>query len=104
MTYDRAIIILIGVGLHVPYDLVSKQLRELCSLNDVTFNVAKRIVAKCLHDLGYVEECHINRVTFKCPHSILNQERVVLVHWQEVRDSSDGVDGSPEQKILYVVY
>lgn len=95
-----AIVVFVGIGLHVPDDLVSEQLRKLCSLNDVAFDVAKRIVAHCLHNLWYVEEGYVHRVTLKRPHGILNQEWVVLVRRQEIRDSSYWVDGSPEKQIL----
>lgn len=80
-TNNLAVVVFVRVGLHVPYNLVCEELGELCSLYDVPLNIAKCIIPKGLHDLGDVEEGHINRVTFKRPHSILDQERMILICW-----------------------
>lgn len=100
-TYNLGVIVFVRVGLHVPYNLVRKELGELCSLNNVALNIAQCIISKCLHDLRDVKEGHINRVTLKRPHGILDQERMVLIRWQEVCDRGDWIDGSPEQQELH---
>lgn len=101
IAHNLGVIVFVGVGLHVPYDLVGKKLRELRSLYDVTLNVTQCIISKCLHDLRDIEKGHINRVTLKRPHGILNEEWVVLIRWEEIRDCRDGIHGSPEQQELH---
>jgi len=99
-THNLRVVILVCVRLHVPDDLVGKKLRELRRLQDVAFDVAQRIVPKGLHDLRHVEEGDIHRVALQCSHGVLDKERVVLVHGQEVRHGSDWVHRRPEEEIL----
>ena len=58
--YNLRIVIFIGVRLHVPDDLVGKELGELGCLKDVPLNVAQGIVSERLHNLRDEEERHIN--------------------------------------------
>lgn len=98
--YNLLIVVLVGVGLHVPDDLVGKELGELGRLEDVPLNVAQGIVSERLDNLRYVEERHINRMALQGPHGILNQVRVVPVGWQEKGHCSDGIHRGPEKQVL----
>ena len=80
-----------------------KQLGELRGLDDIPFDIAKRIISQTLHYLWNVKECHVDRVTFKCPHCILNQEGMILVCRKEVCDSCDRIHGGPVEEILYLL-
>ncbi len=100
ITHNCTIIVLVHVRLHIPNDLVGKQLRKLRCLNDVPFNVAKIVISQTLYDLWDVEECYINRMTFQCSHRVLDQERVVLVCRQEICNRCDWADGNPVEKVL----
>lgn len=76
---------------------MSKQLRKLGRLDDISLNITKDIVSKCLDDLVDVEEHDVHRVALKRPHGILDDEWVVTVRWHEQCDSSNRIDGSPVQ-------
>lgn len=91
MTYNQAVIIFVRVGLHIPDDLMSKELRKLGSLNDVALHIAQVIISERLHNLRDIEERHVNRVAFQCPHSILNQRWMILICRHEVCHSGDWV-------------
>jgi len=61
-TYNLRIFIFVRVRLHVPDDLMCKELRELGSLDDESLHVSKHIVSKRLHNLWNVEKGHVDRV------------------------------------------
>jgi hypothetical protein len=44
-TYYLGIIILVSIGLHVPDDLMSKELGELGCLQDIPLDIAEGIIA-----------------------------------------------------------
>jgi len=61
-TYNGGIIILVGVGAHVPDNLMCKELRELGSLHDESFYIPQHIIAQALYNLWNIEESDINRM------------------------------------------
>ena len=77
-----------------------EQLRELGRLEDIALNVTQSIITKGLHNLRDIEERHVNRVTLQCPHSVLDQIRMIPVCGQEVRYRRDRVNRGPEEKVL----
>lgn len=103
MTHNFSVVILVGVCFHIPYDLVSKELRELCSLYNVPFCIAESIVSERLHYLRNIEEGDIDRVALESPYSILKQERVVPILRKKQSHSRDGVDRCPIQEILHLL-
>ena len=100
MTYDFSIVVVVHVRLHVPYDLMSEKLGELCRLDDVPLCISERVVAESLHDLRDIEEGDIHRMALQSPHSVLEHEWVVPVLRKEERHSRNGVDRSPVQEML----
>ena len=83
MAYNLGIVVLVGVRLHVPDDLVGKELRELGRLQNVTLNIAQGVISKSLDDLRHVKEGHVDRVALQRSHGILDQIRMVPVGWHE---------------------
>ena len=59
-SYNLGIIIFVCVCLHIPDDLVSKELRELRCLKNITLYISKRVVSKSLDDLRHIEERNIH--------------------------------------------
>ena len=95
ISYNLRIFILVGVGLHVPDDLMGEELREFGSLNNVALYVSERIISKSLDDLWYVEECDIDGVALESPHGVLKDEWVASVGWKEVVDGGYGIHWCP---------
>jgi hypothetical protein len=60
---------------------MSKELRELGSLHDVSLYVSESVITQTLDNLWYVEEGNINRVTFQSTHGILENKWMVLECW-----------------------
>lgn len=100
LTYYLRLLILISIGLDVPDDLMCEQLRELGRFDNISFDVTKYVVAKCLHDLRNVEEGHIHRMALERSHSILNDEGMISVSGHEVGDRAYRVQRFPVHKIL----
>jgi hypothetical protein len=94
-TYDLGVVILVRVGLHIPNDLVGKQLRELRRLDDVPLDVSESIITESLHDLRDVEKGHVDSMALQCSHRVLNQERMISVLGRKVRNRGDWVDRLP---------
>lgn len=84
-------LIFVRISLNIPDDLMGEELRELGRLDDVSLDITKHIITKGLHNLRDIEECHINRMAFKCPHRVLDDEGVVAISRQEIRDCADRV-------------
>ena len=63
-TYSCRVFVFVGVGCHVPDDLVCKKLGEFGGLNYISLYIPKPIVPQCLNDLWYIEECNVDRMTF----------------------------------------
>jgi hypothetical protein len=99
-TYDFSIVVLVGVCLHVPYDLMGEKLRELRRLNDISLCIPERVVAESLHNLRDIEKGDIDRVALESPHCILEHKWIVPVLGEEERHSRDGADRSPVQEML----
>lgn len=95
-THNLTVIVLERIGLHIPNDLVCKQLRELRCLDDVTFDVTKCIIPKGLHNLRNVKEGHIDRMAFQSSHGVLYEEWMVLIRRKEVGDGCDWIGRGPE--------
>ena len=93
--YNLRVVILVHVGLHVPDNLMRKELRKFCGFYDVSFHIAEHVVAKRLDNLRHVEESHIHGVTFERPHCILYDERVVAIRWQEICHGCDRIHRGP---------
>jgi len=51
---------------------MSEELGKSGCLNNISFDISKDIVSQGLHDLWYVKESDIDRVTLQSPNSILN--------------------------------
>lgn len=83
-TYNGGVIVLVGIGLHIPDDLMCEQLRELSSLQDVPFYVTQCIVSQRLYDLRDVEEGNVAGVALQRSHCVLDQERMISIGGQEV--------------------
>jgi hypothetical protein len=81
---------------------VGKQLRSLCSLENVAFNITKGIVSQSLNKLGNVEETDIDRMTSQCPHSILQDEGVVPISGEEVCHCCNRIHRGPVEKVLLI--
>lgn len=79
---------------------MSKELREFCSLDDISLDISKHVVAQSLDNLWNIKECHVDRVAFQCAHGILNDEWIVLELGQEVGHRSYGVYCSPVKQVL----
>jgi hypothetical protein len=102
--YNLRFVILVGVRLHVPDDLVGKELGELGRLEDVPLNIAQSVISERLDNLWDVEERHINRMAFQSPHGVLDQIRVVPVGWQEKGHRCYGVHRGPEEQVLMAAW
>ena len=72
----KAFFIGVDVGLHVPYDLVSKELGGLCGPYQVTGHVPHRVVPGRLHQLRYVEQYGFRRELSQHLHRVLRRQRV----------------------------
>lgn len=79
---------------------MSEELREFCSLNDISLDIAKHVVTQTLDDLGNIKECHVDRMGFQSAHGILNDEWIALELVQEVCHRSYGVYRSPVKQVL----
>ena len=77
-------------------------MREFGCLNDISLNISQNIIPQCLHDLRYVEKCHIYCMTFQGSHGILYNEWVIAIFGQEVRYGRDWIDSGPIKQILAV--
>ncbi|KAI6770600.1 hypothetical protein HG530_005229 [Fusarium avenaceum] len=75
---NLSIIVLVRVGLHVPDNLMSKQLRELSRFQDVPLHISKAVVAEGLDNLGNIEKGHINGVALQRTHGVLDYEGMIL--------------------------
>lgn len=80
-TYHLRLFVFVRVRLYVPDDLMRKKLREFRCLDDVSLDVAKYVVTKCLHDLRDIEERDIYRVALERSHSVLNDKRMITISW-----------------------
>src|SRR5690606_10688381 len=103
-TYNQSIVVLVRIGLHVPDDLVSEQLRELRGFQDKALDISKRIISQRLYNLRHIEERDVNRVVLERPHGILKDEWVVVISWREERDRCDRVDRCPIEKMLFMIH
>ena len=79
--WNGRVFVVIGIGLHVPDDLVGEHLGKLGSLEDVALYVSEGVVAEGLNDLRYVEECDVDIVALQSAHGVLGDERVVAILW-----------------------
>ena len=99
-TYNLRVLILEGIGFHIPNDLMGKQLGEFGSLDDVSFNITEDVITKGLDDLRDIEEGHVDGMTFQCPHGILNDEWVITIGWQKICYSRHWIHRCPVKQIL----
>jgi len=53
-----------------------------------------------LNNLRNIEKCDVDRMTFQSSHSILNDERVVVVCRRKIRYCSHWIYRSPVKKVL----
>jgi hypothetical protein len=79
LTYHQGVFILERIGLHVPNNLVSKELGKLCGFDNVSLDISQRIIPQSLDDLWDIEERRIDGMAFESAHSILNNERIVAI-------------------------
>ena len=79
---------------------MSKKLRELGGLDDVSLHIPKLIVTQCLDYLWHIEEGDIYRMTLESSQSILKYEGMISIFRQKVCHCCYGVDRCPIQKVL----
>ena len=72
MSNNLRIVVLVGVCLHIPDNLVREELRELSSLKNVAFHITQYIVSQSLDNLRDVKERYVNGMAFQCPHCVLD--------------------------------
>jgi hypothetical protein len=79
---------------------VGEKLRELCGFDDVSLDIAQRIISKSLDDLGNIEERRIDGMAFQSAHGVLNNKRIAAIRGSKIRDRSDWIYTSPVKQIL----
>lgn len=57
-------------------------------------------MSKSLNNLRNVEKCDVDRVTLQRSHSVLNDERVIVVCGQKICYCGHRIHRSPEKKVL----
>jgi len=104
MLFTRAhllgIFILVGVCLHIPYDLMCEKLRKFGSLYYISRNIPQSIISKSLYNLWYVEERDVDSMALYGSHTVLYNKGMIVVRRKEVGDGRDWIYWGPVQQIL----
>lgn len=80
---------------------MSKQLRELRSLNNIPLHIPQHIISQRLHNLVHIEEHDIDGVTLKRSHRVLDDEGMITIRWKEERHRCNRIDGRPIEEVLH---
>ena len=95
------VLVLVGIGLHVPNHLMGEELGLLRSLKSVTFDIAQSIIPKSLDKLRHEVKTNRHGMTLQGPHRILEDEWMISIGREEVSEGFSWVNRRPVQEILF---
>jgi len=99
-THNQRILILVRIRLHIPNNLMRKQLRELCRLENKPLDIPQLIPPQRLDNLGHIKERRINAMTLQRPHRILKNKCITSIRREEEHCCRDRIHWSPIEKII----